>query len=346
MADNVALLIDWENIKASSTELLHSPPDIVTLKKIARRYGTLMFGRAYANWDEGWHTGDSSRLARQGIEPVFAPTRMLRGAPVKDLSDFYLACDAVELVFTHPEIKCFVVVSGDGALDVAISKLCAHGKGTVRVAVRGSMSKFQVSLSTERIFYDDWVQWMKPSGSKIGGALAAFRLAVRELERPDSAPTLPAVKARMQERDPKFEEENLGIGTFRHLAYLAEAKGFVSVDATHGEPASVRTVLKEGLADLRYPDKSKWTALINAVEEGAEYNDEGLTELLVKKQIVPNTAAARSLIDTARHSDVLWQKPAKFFEAGGPGVVKKMQYVLNTHHPRVQVARSLRPRAA
>jgi len=33
---NVAMLLDWENIKGSTIEYLFTPPDILTLKKIAR----------------------------------------------------------------------------------------------------------------------------------------------------------------------------------------------------------------------------------------------------------------------------------------------------------------------
>ncbi len=38
--NNVAMLIDWENIKASAINSLRTPPDIITLKKIARKYGS------------------------------------------------------------------------------------------------------------------------------------------------------------------------------------------------------------------------------------------------------------------------------------------------------------------
>ncbi|HID28796.1 MAG TPA: NYN domain-containing protein, partial [Desulfobacterales bacterium] len=48
--DNVALLIDWENIKICATEKLNAPPDIILLKKVARKYGRLTVARAYANW--------------------------------------------------------------------------------------------------------------------------------------------------------------------------------------------------------------------------------------------------------------------------------------------------------
>ena len=72
---NVALLIDWENIKISTRKYLNSPPDIITLKKIARKFGSLSVARAYANWSDFEHEGEMERLSYQGIEPVFVQTK-------------------------------------------------------------------------------------------------------------------------------------------------------------------------------------------------------------------------------------------------------------------------------
>ncbi len=38
---SIALLIDWENIKYSTFKQLNSIPDMIILKKIARKYGQL-----------------------------------------------------------------------------------------------------------------------------------------------------------------------------------------------------------------------------------------------------------------------------------------------------------------
>lgn len=82
--DNVALLIDWENIKFSCLQHLSSPPDIITLKKSARRFGTIKVARAYANWSERRNDGDAPRLALQarrtsarfGITPALFCSRL------------------------------------------------------------------------------------------------------------------------------------------------------------------------------------------------------------------------------------------------------------------------------
>ena len=344
--DNVALLIDWENIKASSTNLLHSPPDVITLKKIGRKFGTVRLGRAYANWDDAWHGGDSGRLARQGIDPVFVPTRTLNGEIVKDLADFYLVCDAMELLYTHPEINCFVIASGDSALEAPLSKLSAHGRRTVRVAVKESLSRFRISSAAERVLYDDWVQWTKPSRGKIGGALAAFQEAVNRLLLEKRDPSLPAIKAKMREAEPQFEEENLGIGTFRHLAYLAEAQGLVAIDATRGEPAfAFAADGGEKVVGNTLPSGKTWIAFINALEEGTDYRRRGLVELVLQRRIARTDIDAHTLIEAARLSDVLWLKPNTFFVPERGRGVPGEQFMLNIHHPRVQVARSLRPKS-
>lgn len=72
--DDVVLLVDWENVKISTTKALNSLPDILTLKKLALRYGDLKLARAYANWTHPWHEGEADRIALQGWIPSTRPT--------------------------------------------------------------------------------------------------------------------------------------------------------------------------------------------------------------------------------------------------------------------------------
>ncbi len=127
---NVALLIDWENIKFSTQEHLNSPPDIITLKKAARKYGKIAVARAYANWSDLVHEGEMERLFLQDIESIFVQTRNILdtsgNTTVKGSVDIRIACDCMELLFKNPEIATFVLVSGDGGFSHVISKLKAY----------------------------------------------------------------------------------------------------------------------------------------------------------------------------------------------------------------------------
>ena len=50
MSDEIALFIDFENIRYSLINVLHREPDPQELIGIARRFGTVMVARAYADW--------------------------------------------------------------------------------------------------------------------------------------------------------------------------------------------------------------------------------------------------------------------------------------------------------
>jgi len=212
------MLIDWENIKASCYESLQTPPDIITLKKIARQYGSLRIARAYANWTDqsGWHVGDVDRLTAQGIEPVFVGTRHWYSRNEKgdlyekDLVDLRLACDGMELLASHPEISCFVVVSADGALSTLLAKLSAGGKRVVRVAVKNALGKGLPVLGEERVMYDDWIKGFRlPQNSEVKDALARLTAAVQSITASSGDNGLHTIKELMRRDKSDFEEEKL-----------------------------------------------------------------------------------------------------------------------------------------
>ncbi len=88
----------------------------------------------------------------------------------------------MELLSMHPEIECFVLVSGDGALETLLSKLSARGKRVVRVAVQEGCVKRLNVLGEERVLYDDWVKGFRFSNNvevvaatgKLGEAVKAI----------------------------------------------------------------------------------------------------------------------------------------------------------------------------
>src|SRR5579885_781242 len=50
MAEEIALFIDFENIRYSLLNTQHREPDPQELINVARRYGTVMVAKAYADW--------------------------------------------------------------------------------------------------------------------------------------------------------------------------------------------------------------------------------------------------------------------------------------------------------
>lgn len=350
---NVAMLIDWENIKACATQFLGTPPDILTLKKIARRYGTLTIARAYAHWTDpsGWHAGDVERLSDQGVEPVFVWTRRVgRGSAtenpatnyVSDMVDLRLACDCMELLAAHPEISCYVIVSGDGALETLLAKLSAHGKRIVRIATEKGLAVGTHVLGEERVLYDEWIKGFKlpANGGPVQKALDSFAAAVKSLRTNSSDHGLQSVKEVMRRESTDFDEEKLGIPTFRHLAYLAEARDLARIDGRR-EPAQAYLPDEKTAEDgAILPNGATWLQFIQAIDHASEYIPSGLEAIFEKQRFAEGTA--RELVQLAQNSDVI-TKVLEHYVARDrdTGLAKQMpawKFRINPHHPRVQVA--------
>ena len=354
---NVAMLIDWENIKACATEHLGTPPDILTLKKIARRYGTLTIARAYAHWTDpsGWHAGDVERLSDQGVEPVFVWTRREGRSSVtenqatnyvSDVVDLRLACDCMELLAAQPEIACYVIVSGDGALETLLAKLSAHGKRIVRVATEKGLAVRTHVLGEERVLYDDWIKGFKlpVDTGPVQETLKCFAAAVASLRTSGADHGLQSVKEFMRRETADFEEENLGIPTFRHLAYLAEARNLVRIDGRR-EPAQAYLPHEETTTDgTLLPTGATWHQFIQTIEHGIGYIPSGLEAVIEKQEFVGGTA--RDLIQLAQNSDVITKVLERYVardrETGQAKQMPTWKFRINPHHPRVQVALAMR----
>jgi len=219
---HIALLIDWENFKGATTDHLGSPPDIITLKKIARQYGSLSVARAYANWADVWHEGDMERLAQQGVEPIFTLTRpRLTDQAERNSADVRLACDGMELLASFPGLTCFVIVSGDGSLAHLVRHLQAHAKGTVRIAIWKALTKLHYVPGEQQVLYEEWVEGLKHARNTkaINESVEILVNAVDAVRREGGQQNLKAIKERIRLDHSTFEEETLGIPSFRHLAY-------------------------------------------------------------------------------------------------------------------------------
>lgn len=342
--DRVALLVDWENLKSCTTEFLKSAPDVVTLKKIARRYGALSCARAYANWADDWHHGDMERIAQQGIEPVYVPTRRIfdgKQTYLKNFADGRLLCDGMELL-AQPELTTFVVVSGDGSMENLFAKVAATGRRGIRVAVDKTVVKHRYALGEELVLYDDAVRGLTVSSSdaKVATALKEFGRAVQDVADRGTENTLKAVKAYMLSRDSAFQEETIGIPTFRHLAYLAEAKGLVRIDATRGEPAFTYTPDRDKTNEATtLPSGSTWSTFLRALKPDTAYTKRSLTDVVSSASVAEPGVTGESLVTAAIQSEMLWSRKNVYFDTNQKTQREARQLFLNTHHPRVQVYR-------
>ena len=136
---DVALLIDWENLKYSLQHQCSAAPNISSLVNAAREYGRLVVARAYADWAQPLLRVDAPNLYRAGIEPIYVPGRFVDGQPIKNSADVRLGVDSVDLCVSLHHVSTYVLVTGDGDLIHSLNFLRLRGRQVVIVGVTGTI---------------------------------------------------------------------------------------------------------------------------------------------------------------------------------------------------------------
>ena len=342
----VALFIDWENIKYSAVNHLKSLPDIIVLKKIARRYGQIAVARAYANWSDYQHEGDMERFSFQDIDPVFVQTRSFRDNDkagekriVKGSADIKLACDCVELLIHSRDISTFILASGDGGFEHIISKIKSYGKQAVVIGVKATLGKRLGVVSEELVYYEDWISSLKPGAldQRALQVLVEFIRSVEDVRSYKNNNNLQSIKDDMRKKKSGFDEEDYGFPTFRHLAYVAEARNLVKIDSS-SEPAKAYCI-DESSSDekIKLFPSAKWKNFIQTLEANIAYGKAALIKIIKENDIYVETGQINELLDYAIRSRVLWPQSENFFDSKLNKIRTVYKYALNLNHPRVQV---------
>lgn len=211
--EDVALLVDWENLKFSLQQR-NRRPNVTALREAAERFGRVAYARAYADWMDPVHAGDPASLYAAGLEPVYVLTRRYTTAEgevrIRNSVDVKLAVDGVEASHLYPNIGTFVIASGDHSFLHVLMQLRARGKRVVVMGVSWATSPQLVQQADVVLYYDLDVE--------------------PETDRAPAAAQEPAVVEKIEPR--------LAAAAARALE-LAAAKGPVSA-----EPREVAEVLK------------------------------------------------------------------------------------------------------
>ena len=128
-APNAALLIDFDNVTMGIRSDLQSELKRLLQSEIIR--GKVAVQRAYADWRR--YPQYIVPLSESSIDLIFAPAY---GSNKKNATDIRLAIDALELVFTRPEIGSFILLSGDSDFSSLVLKLKEYGKYVIGVGIR------------------------------------------------------------------------------------------------------------------------------------------------------------------------------------------------------------------
>ena len=245
---DVALFIDWENIKWSLEDAEMSP-NVSAIRDAAERYGRVVVAKAYADWTQRWHQEESSRLYRAGVEPVYVPTKASIRAQANQQEDFFIkgsvdvkmTADCIECAHAYPSVKTFVLVSGDADFVHVVNILRPYGKRVVAVGVSWSAATRLIQTVDEFLQYDRDVV---PFSEGEVEAEPVARTEVQEDKLDDAFETVvdivqgsrfpgralaSYVKLELIKRRGEFDESEYGYNQFRVFLKEAEKRGYIQV---------------------------------------------------------------------------------------------------------------------
>jgi uncharacterized protein (TIGR00288 family) len=201
--ENVAVLVDYENVGLESMEsLLDQLSDV----------GRVIIKRAYADWSV--HRNKRDQLLEYGIEAShhFRSTKQS-----KNSSDISLTIDAIDLLYSAP-VDVFVIVSSDSDFVPLVNKLRSAGKSAIGAGRRGGSSPTLVKSCDRYIYLDE----PKPAAqaqrrrrrSSEPQAEGLLRRAIDASMDSEGQVGGSKLYQTMQRIDPSFNYKELGHSTF------------------------------------------------------------------------------------------------------------------------------------
>ncbi|WP_411278441.1 NYN domain-containing protein, partial [Gemmatimonas sp.] len=239
-APNAALLIDFDNVTMGIRSDLQGELNNLLSSDIVK--GKVAVRRAYADWRR--YPQYIVPLTESSIDLIFAPAY---GSSKKNATDIRLAIDAMELVFTRPEIGTFVLLSGDSDFSSMVIKLKEYGKYVIGVGIRESSSDLLVMNCDEYYSYNALAGLTK-TGDDESTRWDPWELvteSVNRMKRNGDVMRSDRLKQVMQEIDSSFDEKNLGMPKFSRFVQDASHKGLLKV-----------TKLDSGQLEIDTPDGS------------------------------------------------------------------------------------------
>jgi len=222
-APNAALLIDFDNVTMGIRSDLQ-----VELRKLMDSdiiRGKVAVQRAYADWRR--YPQYIVPLSEASIDLIFAPAF---GSNKKNATDIRLAIDAVELVFTRPEIGTIILLSGDSDFSSLVIKLKEYGKYIIGVGIRESASDLLIQNCDEYYSYNE-LAGLARAGEDEGARRDPWELvvdAVLEMKKRGDVMRSDRLKQVMQEIDASFDEKNVGMNRFSKFVDEAKRKGLLT----------------------------------------------------------------------------------------------------------------------
>ncbi|MEP6733046.1 MAG: NYN domain-containing protein [bacterium] len=223
-APNAALLIDFDNVTMGIRSDLGK--ELRTLLGSDIIKGKVAVQRAYADWRR--YPQYVVPLAESSIDMIMAPAY---GTSKKNATDIRLAVDAMELVFTRPEIGTYILLSGDSDFASLVTKLKEYGKYVIGVGIKESSSDLLVMNCDEYYSYNALAGLVKNNEDEPAKKWDPWELvteAVSRMKRNGDVMRSDRLKQVMQEIDNTFDEKDLGMAKFSRFVQDAVQRGLLS----------------------------------------------------------------------------------------------------------------------
>ena len=224
-APNAALMIDFDNVTMGIRSDLQTELKRLMQSEIIR--GKVAVQRAYADWRR--YPQYMVPLAEASIDTIQATAY---GSSKKNATDIRLAVDAVELVFTRPEIGTYILLSGDSDFSSLVLKLKEYGKYVIGVGIRESSSDLLVMNCDEYYSYNELAGLTRASDVEHvrHDPWELVVEAVKQMTAHNDVMRSDRLKQVMQEIDPGFDEKDAGFSRFSKFVQEAAHRGLIATD--------------------------------------------------------------------------------------------------------------------
>src|SRR5687767_1958818 len=221
-APNAALLIDFDNVTMGIRSELQTELKNLLSSDIVK--GKVSVQRAYADWRR--YPQYIVPLAESSIDMIMATAY---GSAKKNATDIRLAVDAMELVFTRPEIGTFILLSGDSDFASLVTKLKEYGKYVIGVGIRESSSDLLVMNCDEYYSYNALAGLVKTGEEEVvkRDPWELVAEAITRMKRNGDVMRADRLKQVMQQIDSSFDEKNLGMSKFSRFVTEAAQRNLL-----------------------------------------------------------------------------------------------------------------------
>ncbi len=219
-----ALLIDFDNVTMGIRSNLGQELRNLLYSDVIR--GKVAVQRAYADWRR--YPQYIVPLSEASIDLIFAPAY---GSSKKNATDIRLAIDALELVFIRPEIRTFILMSGDSDFSSLVLKLKEYGKYVIGVGIQESSSDLLVQNCDEYYSYSALSGLIRTGDQPLErhDPWELVGKAVRRMVERGDTMRSDRLKQVMLEIDPSFNEKEQGYNKFNRFVVDAASRGLVSI---------------------------------------------------------------------------------------------------------------------